>query len=374
MAISAYQLGSDSMQIEWLGETCVFSYFWLRDNARDPISFDRQSHQRELFTAMVPPDIAPDHVKLIDDGRSICIKWPDLENFVDYAGDFLLYYSSPTIVTDLTAPKLWDKSSITNDLISIEYEHALTQSGTSEFLKKIADYGLVLVEHCPCEKAAVGRIAKNIGYIRETIFGGLWEFEANETMADSAYTPKELRPHTDSTYSLDAPGLQILLCVDYNAVGGESVMVDGFRVAKQLLQDDPKLYSLVSEIEVTGVYKGDGSNLQASRPILRHDSAGRLVQVTFNNYDRATTRLLEPKMTQLYSGIRYLDRFFNSSDFQWRHQLKPGEMLVFDNWRLLHGRGAFEGKRKMAGAYINREDFVSALRKHDLTETTIKNA
>ena len=373
MTISAYQQDSDSMQIEWHGgETSVFSYFWLRDNARDSISFDRQSHQRELFTAMVPADIAPSEVKLRDDGRFICIKWPDLENFVDYASDFLLYYSSPSVVTDLTEPKLWDKSSITNNLISIEYEHALTQSGTSEFLKKIADYGFVLVKHCPCEKAAVARIAKNIGYIRETIFGGLWEFEANETMADSAYTPKELRPHTDSTYSLDAPGLQILLCVDYNAVGGESVMVDGFRVAKQLLQDDPELYSLVSKIEVTGIYKGDGSNLQASRPILRHDIAGRIVQVTFNNYDRATTRLAEPQMTHLYSAIRYLDRLFNNPNYQWRHQLKPGEMLVFDNWRILHGRGGFEGKRKMAGAYINREDFLSALRKHDLTETTVK--
>ena len=47
-------------------------------------------------------------------------------------------------------------------------------------------------------------------------------------------------------------------------------------------------------------------------------------------------------------------------------QLKPGEMLVFDNWRLLHGRGAFQGKRKMAGAYINREDFLSAIREHEL--------
>ena len=105
---------------------------------------------------------------------------------------------------------------------------------------------------------------------------------------------------------------------------------------------------------------------------MRHDVAGRIVQVTFNNYDRATTRLAEPQMTQLYSGIRYLDRFFNRLDFQWRHQLKPGEMLVFDNWRILHGRGGFEGKRKMAGAYINREDFLSAIRRHDLTETTVK--
>ena len=41
-------------------------------------------------------------------------------------------------------------------------------------------------------------------------------------------------------------------------------------------------------------------------------------------------------------------------------------MIVFDNWRLLHGRGAFQGKRKMAGAYINREDYLSSLKKYDL--------
>lgn len=47
---------------------------------------------------------------------------------------------------------------------------------------------------------------------------------------------------------------------------------------------------------------------------------------------------------------------------------------VFDNWRVLHGRGAFTGKRRMAGGYskyisrlfgagltmtVNRDDFIS---------------
>ena len=369
MTISAFQLGSDSMQIKWhSGQASIFSYFWLRDNARDPVSFDSQSHQRELFTAMVPADISPEQVKLKEDGQCICIKWPDLENFVDYDSGFLAAYLKPIDEIDVPAPKLWDAHNITSDLVSIEFDQALTRSGTSEALKKLADYGFVLVKHCPCEQASVAKFANNIGYIRETIFGGLWEFEANETMADSAYTPKELRPHTDSTYSLDAPGLQILLCMEYDATGGESVMVDGFRVAHQLQQDDPILYAALGQIEVTGIYKGDGSNLQARRPILRHDHEGRLIQVTFNNYDRATIRLAEPQMTQLYSGIRYLDSRFNSANYQWRYQLKPGEMIVFDNWRVLHGRGAFQGKRKMAGAYINREDYLSSLKTHNIVK------
>ena len=67
-------------------------------------------------------------------------------------------------------------------------------------------------------------------------------------------------------------------------------------------------------------------------------------------------------MRSLYAGIRAFDGMANDPAYQWRYTLAPGDMLVFDNWRVLHGRGAFRGKRKMAGAYINREDFESRVR------------
>lgn len=363
MTIINYSAGPDGLNVEWQsGETSEFSYFWLRDNARDPVSFDSQSHQRELFTAMVPADIRPEHLQLSADGDSFHIKWPDLDTIAEYASGFLSMYRQPATVTVVPAPTLWDANSLTDDTIRIEFAEATRDDGNAVLLKILAAYGFALITDCPCEQQSVAKIANNIGYIRETIFGGLWEFEANASMADSAYTPKELRPHTDSTYSLDAPGLQLLLCLSYDAIGGESVMVDGFAVADQLRQDDAALYDAISRIDVTGIYKGDGTILEASRPILRHDNDGQLVQVTFNNYDRKTVRLAEPDMRHLYSGIRYLDRLYNDPAYQWRHQLKPGQMLIFDNWRILHGRGAFQGKRKMAGAYLNREDYLGALR------------
>ncbi len=367
MTIINYSAGPDGLNVEWQsGETSEFSYFWLRDNARDPVSFDSHSHQRELFTAMVPADIRPEHLQLSADGDSFQIKWPDLDTIAEYDSGFLSMYRRPTTVNTVPAPTLWDANSLSDDSICIDFTQATREDGNAALLNILAAYGFALITDCPCEQQSVAKIANNIGYIRETIFGGLWEFEANASMADSAYTPKELRPHTDSTYSLDAPGLQLLLCLSYDAIGGESVMVDGFAVAHQLRQDDAALYDAISRIDVTGIYKGDGAILQASRPILRHDSQGQLVQVTFNNYDRATTRLAEPEMSQLYAGIRYLDGLFNHPSYQWRYQLQPGQMLVFDNWRVLHGRGAFQGQRKMAGAYVNREDYLSSLITHGL--------
>ena len=367
MTIINYSAGPNGLNVEWQsGATSNFSYFWLRDNARDPVSFDSHSHQRELFTAMVPANIRPEHLHLSAGGDSFQIKWPDLDTIAEYDSSFLSMYRHPTTVTAIPAQSLWDANSLSGDAIRIDFAQATRDDGNAALLRILAAYGFALITNCPCEQLSVAKIANNIGYIRKTIFGGLWEFEANATMADSAYTPKELRPHTDSTYSLDAPGLQLLLCLTYDATGGESIMVDGFSVANQLKQNDSELYNEMSRIEVTGVYKGDGTILEASRPILRHDSDGQLVQVTFNNYDRKTVRLAETDMRHLYSGIRYLDRLYNDPAYQWRHQLQPGQMLIFDNWRVLHGRGAFQGKRKMAGAYLNREDYLSALRMHKI--------
>ena len=75
----------------------------------------------------------------------------------------------------------------------------------------------------------------------------MWSFESNQNKADSSYTQDELRPHTDGTYSNDAPGLQLLLCTEYSARGGESILVDGFKIAekikKKIVQYLEKSYS-----------------------------------------------------------------------------------------------------------------------------------
>ena len=178
-------------------------------------------------------------------------------------------------------------------------------------------------------------------------------------MADSAYTQEELRPHTDSTYSNDAPGLQLLLCCDYNAVGGDSIMVDGFKIAEFIKNENKEIFDILSNVEVPGRYIGDGVILEARRPIFRLNSDKELLQVSFNNYDRADFRLKNELMIKFYQAIKKFDILANDQKFQWRHILKPGELLIFNNWRILHGRSSFKGKRKMAGCYLNKEDFDS---------------
>ena len=112
----------------------------------------------------------------------------------------------------------------------------------------------------------------------------------------------------------------------------------------------------------SGSYIGDGVRLEAERPIIKLNNKNNFDQISFNNYDRAPFRDTNQKTINFYKAIKLFDTLANHEKYQWRHILKPGELLIFNNWRVMHGRGAFSGIRKMAGCYINKEDFDSCCR------------
>ena len=88
--------------------------------------------------------------------------------------------------------------------------------------------------------------------------------------------------------------------------------------------------------------------------------------MSFNNYDRAPIDLPYKSTLEFYNAIKKFDQLANSKKYQWRHILRQGELLIFNNWRVMHGRGSFSGKRKMAGCYINKEDFDSCCRMNSI--------
>lgn len=344
------------LEITWPdGFTAPFSCLWLRDNARDPISFDSRSNQRELFTAGLPGHLRPVSVYLSEDRDNLLIEWGDVAEPVIYPGAFLRQYAQPA--SNRRAAALWTQQPVLHRLPLATLKNESPFAGAS-LAKALSTEGFAVITDCPPDDQSVSTIAGFLGYVRETIFGGIWRFEANEAMADSAYTPKELRPHTDGTYSLDAPGVQILLCLENSAIGGESILVDGYAVAEQIREATPEVFEDLCRIEIEGCYQGDGVRLTARRPIIRLVD-GDIQQVSFNNYDRAPMYLPPEEMWRMYRAIKVIDEKFNDPANQWRYSLQTGEALVFDNWRVLHGRSAFSGQRRMAGAYVNREDVVS---------------
>ena len=62
-----------------------------------------------------------------------------------------------------------------------------------------------------------------------------------------------------------------------------------------------------------------------------------------------------------YDAIRLWNECLTSADSEYWVQLLPGTAVVVNNHRVLHGRAAFDGKRRMCGAYIGIDEYRSKL-------------
>ena len=351
-----------SLEVTWAdGVVTRYPWLWLRDHAHDDETMHPVTQQRQLFTARVAPALRGLNSEVVD--GLLRVTWDMLEPTSVLPVGFLATYRHPrTARPAVEVPiTLWSAASLTTP--TVHYDLVMnTDAGLAQWLTNTLQYGFCLAVGTPATAVASEALIRRVGYIRETIFGGFWEFQADMSKADTAYSTLELRGHTDGTYSNDAPGSQLLHCLEFEGTGGDSTIVDAFAIARRMQAEHLDLFEVLSSVVVPGQYIGDGAHLMAARPVFRHDHTGRLVQVSFNNYDRAPFLLAEADMLAFYDAVRVFEELANDPAMQWRHVLQPGEALLFDNWRVLHGRAAYTGLRRMCGGYLNREDIESRLR------------
>jgi trimethyllysine dioxygenase len=335
---------------------------WLRDHC--PSTHHPQTRQRVIDTFNIPVGISARSVCVEAQGLGLRVEWAQEEHVSRFPAEFLAGLRPDPEALPVVR-RIWDAGTIRRELPQVPYEGMLSEETTlREFLERLERYGFCFVEGVPASPEATRGVANRISYVRETIFGGYWDFTANLEHKDTAYTSAAIGPHTDGTYSLDAPGYQMFHCLAAECEGGENVLIDGFRVAEIMRAEHPGDYRLLTEIAIPGQYRDEdrGIHLIARRPLFRLDHAGELVQVTYNNHDRAPFLLPAPQLKAFYAALRVFARLCADPALHYRRRLLPGSVLLFDNWRVLHARDAYRGYRRLAGVYLNKEDIESRLR------------
>lgn len=358
VVISSIETLADGIVVDLGDRRIDLSWTWLRDHARDESSYLESAHQRLVPVATVAAAGPAERIELAPGGDAVEVAWANgpITRFDESVLRGLGPASRLTSVA--TTPEPWAADQLRSRHATVAYRDVLVTDGLADALTRFWRDGVVVVADVPLDVEATRAVIERFGYIRTTIFGGLWEYGSDGAYDDTASTSLEITPHTDGTYSHDAPGLLALHCHRYDAVGAENVFVDGHTLAGRL---SPDARAVLSTVEIPGRYIGDGAHLVARRPVLRYDGDD-LVQVSYNHHDRAPFVLPEPEMTRLYAALHEFDRLANRSELQFEVALRPGDMVLFDNWRVLHGRRAFTGDRWIAGAYVNREDVESTTR------------
>lgn len=257
---------------------------------------------------------------------------------------------------------LWTASTFANGLPTVTFEEVMTESrGLKQWLENIACYGLGMVSNTPPNREATKALMERVAYIRMDIFGGFADSDTSEPHADSAYSNGYLAPHTDGTYSYDPPGLIIFHVMDRDYIGGKSIFIDGFYAAETLRKSSPEAFSLLTKVEMPGHYLEVDTHLETRQPLIKLDAENQIKRIRFNHMDRAPFYWGE-QTAQVYEALWEWRKIIDDPANQYRFRLAPGNALLFDNWRLLHGRLAYEGERRMVNSYLNKEDFDSKLR------------
>lgn len=392
------------------GTAMRFPSFWLRDNCPCEACQHPSTHQRLLDTFAIDPEIKVSSVESTPEGLQVT--WPETESEAQnhnsiYPWEWLSThppFNQPTAsvsrgqtLQSSVPPREWihvAPNSPNTTLPRVSYEAVTSPTsptGLKHFLSNIHTYGLCFMPGTPPTPEATQTLIERISHIRATHYGGFWDFTSEVNPIDTAYTNDYLPPHTDTTYFTDPAGLQLFHCLSHTSLadptqpgrGGESTFVDGFAAASHLYTTHPDLYHTLATYPILSAAQGDTahgsfynntSSLQGY-PVLIHSaptgsitspSPSTLVQIRWNNLDRLSPSTpVFPNHTALkkwYTAAREWTKILSEPEFLLTVKLQPGEPVIFDNWRVLHGRLGFEGKRRICGAYVGMDDFRAKCR------------
>ncbi|KAF7245627.1 Gamma-butyrobetaine dioxygenase [Varanus komodoensis] len=107
--------------------------------------------------------------------------------------------------------------------------------------------------------------------------------------------------------------------------------------------------------------------MQSKQRVIDVDENGQVTRINFNNATRDTIfDVPAEKVKPFYAALRNYVDLLNSVDNKYTYKMKPGEVVVFDNWRLLHGRQSYQTGREISrhleGAYADWDVVMSRLR------------
>ena len=370
--IASVETNGRFVDVAWADGTTLRAFdLWLRENAVGEGGIDLATREGLFDPAELADDIVVRTASLADDGALIVEFAPDgavaefhpgwLRHVAvgrHRPGSWLPELVSWTAAT-LPEPPTHDGSRVLDDDVVF-----------GGWLDDLVRYGISRLRGCPVDHDFNAALAARIGAVRDTNFGPFWDVKADVTMAgasdtnSTANTNLRLGPHTDLPTRETPPGFQFLHCVRNEAGGGNSTMADGASVVEALRVEHPEHYEALSTLHWIFFNRGPGIDHRWSGPLIDHGVEGAPLTLRAFYPVRAFPDMAPEDQPRAYAAMRCFSQMAASDRFQIDYPFVPGDLVGFDNRRILHGRDAFEsgGARHLRGMYIDHDEVRSTAR------------
>jgi len=335
--------------------------FWLRERVNSENFLDQKTQQRLFDPTMLKNSSEISKVNISDKFLEVSFKDGAyaklvIENILkEFEKDNELYFIN----------KISWKSDFQNNNIYKFNKNFFEEKIMYESLLDFYKYGFVIFENVPTQDNFIVNFANSIGSIRRTNFGEFFNVKSKPNPNDLAYTSLPLAPHTDNPYRKPVPCIQLLHCIENEVGGGLSTLVDGLAVTEELKKEHPSFFQILTEIKVRFQFVDDNVVLEDWAEMIQLDENKRLKQVRFSPRLDFVPLMDKEKLELYYAARNKISEMYNSKKFRIEFKLKPGDLLMMDNYRLLHGRteyNANEGNRFLQGCYIDYDSTEGKLK------------
>lgn len=329
---------------------------WLRhnaDNDRHPLT-----GERILDSSEIPDSIRPLRAA-IEGGDKLAISWSDGVESV-YALSFLAEHAyAPN--RSAAAPPPANIEDI--ELFAEDFEDPVAIAKAC--LERVRTHGVVVVRGFKIKSPeddteSIVQAFEQLGQrVIETHFGRIEDLRPDNTTNKNTdqlgYTDSRVDLHTDQPFIAKPPRYQILQSIVAAESGGDNFIVDAHAAAKYLEGEDAHDYELMTTVPVRFHRKQKAFESLIVAPVLqengRPDDGGFLVR--FSYFTMAPHQVPFAQMRAWYKAYNHFTRIVRDERNQYRFKLDPGDFVLYDNQRMLHGRSGFRGSRWLRGIYFD---------------------
>lgn len=359
-------------------ETYKYPLVWLRDNCQCSNCFHENSRSRTIDWEKFSDDQELIGVERDDESEKLVMIWADghKSSFEDQwllDRNFTKENQDRYLSRHYRPPKLplWGKNDFNQILKRFEYEEVInTDEGLFKWLDTLSRVGVVMLEGTPLNRNECRKLADRVGFIRKTHYGEEFEVIAKEGTSNVAYLSSALQLHTDLPYYDYKPGVNLLHClVQSRSEGGYNQLADGFYVAQQMKQKYPVYFKTLSETLVNwsdiGQENANKFHSIFRAPVIMLDHKRQFSRINHSVPQRDSFFTIPVEEVQVwYKAMQKFVEIMHQETVMFKTQ--PGEILTFDNIRLIHGRTGYTDKtsntRHLIGSYLDWDEIYSRLR------------
>ena len=355
------ELSNNKVFFENQGSKKEIHPFWLRERVNGEDFVDKGTQQRLFDPTTLKQDIKINKVNLTDEFLEISFT-DGVETKITIQSIFQEYPGNNDI--KFIKKTKWDSS--LKGLNNFQFsENIFEEKIMYEALVSFYKYGFVIFKNVPTENNFLVKFANSIGSIRRTNFGEFFNVKSKPNPNDLAYTSLPLAPHTDNPYRNPVPCIQILHCIENDVKGGNSTLVDGFTVTEELKERYPEYHKILTEVKVKYQFIDKDVVLENWAEMIELDEDKNFKQVRFSPRLDFVPLIDKDRLDIFYKARNKISELYNSDKYRIEFKLLTGDLLMMDNYRLLHGRTSFnanEGNRFLQGCYIDYDSTEGKIR------------